>query len=374
MNTARLKPKEERRLLRGHLWAYRNEFANLPGLADGEVVDVLSDGGRFIGRGFYQAQGGIAVRIAARHQVPLDGGFLHSRIGAALAFRETLLPSETTFRWVFGESDGLPGLVADRYGSMVSVESSCAFYAARAEELANVFLSFPGVEGVWLRLASATHQRGRVSSSVVFTLNGLHFTVDLEASQKTGMFLDQRLNCVAASVLARGTRVLDGHCYAGLWSCHAARAGASQVLGVDTSAKAIEQARANAEHNGLGAACSFECADIMHVLQRGERYGLVILDPPALAKSRAQAARALPLYQALNRDAMNAVEAGGYLVTSSCSHFVDEAAFLEVLKRAAASARRNVWILERHGPAPDHPILLAMPETAYLKCVFLRVL
>jgi 23S rRNA (cytosine1962-C5)-methyltransferase len=205
-------------------------------------------------------------------------------------------------------------------------------------------------------------------------LNGLSFALNLDTSQKTGMFLDQRVNCRTLDSLAPGARVLDGHCYAGLWSCHAARAGATEVLGVDTSAPAIEAARGNAERNGFTGQCRFECTDIRIALNRGERYDVVILDPPALAKSRAQATRALGLYQALNRDAMNCVEPGGYLITSSCSHFVDTPAFVEMLKRAAAAVHREVWTLEVRGAAPDHPVLMSMPETSYLCCAVLRIL
>lgn len=370
----RLKPKEDRRLLRGHLWAYRNEFIDLPDFVDGEVVDVDSDSGRFIGRGFYQSQGGIAVRILTRRQAPLDQAFMSDAIARARAYRETVLPGETTYRWVFGESDGLPGLVADRYGDVVVVDSSCAFYEGQTSNLAHAFMAYPDVHGVLFRVCGEKERHGDVPPTITFPLNGLSFTLNLEAAQKTGMFLDQRTNCHAVEPLAPGARVLDGHCYAGLWSCHAARAGASQVLGVDTSAPAIEAARTNAEINGLSNLCQFECADIRDALNRNERYDVVILDPPALAKARSQTARALGLYQAINRDAMNAVVPGGYLITSSCSHFVDTPAFLEMLKRAAAAVRREVWALDVRGAAPDHPVLLAMPETSYLCCAVLRVL
>ena len=372
--TAKLNAREERRLRRGHCWCFRNEFARLSSLEDGQVVDVLSNRGAFIGRGFYQAEGGIAVRLLAHHQVPIDARFLRASVDRALRFRERCFPETTVYRWVFGESDGLPGFVADRYGAVVAAQTSCAFYSAHADALAQAFLDHEGVRAVRTTVRGDTRWYGDGPAPVVCDVDGVQVGVDLDSAQKTGLFLDQRINCREMRRFAPGTRVLDGHCYVGVWSCHAARAGAASVLGVDTSAQAVESARENAGRNGLDARCTFETADIADVLQRDARYDLVILDPPALAKSRSQTPKALKAYQALNRDAMRAIDSGGILVTSSCSHFVDGRAFLEVLKRAAAAAQCRAWILDVRGAGPDHPVLLAMPETAYLTCVTLRVL
>jgi len=374
MRHVRLKPKEDRRLVRGHLWVYRNEIAALPSLEDGQVVDVVSDRGRFVGRGFFQGKGGIAVRILSRHQEDIDASFLARRIDDAHAFRSRLFPGETAYRWVFGESDGLPGLVADRYGSVVAAETSCGFYALWGEALASAFLVHEGVEGVRLTVGGALHTFGVAPDAVDFSMDGLHVEVDLRTGQKTGLFLDQRLNYLAMRPYAAGARVLDGHCYLGLWGCHAAKAGAQTVLGVDTSAQAVDQARRIAQRNAVEQICSFEQADIAEVLERGELFDLIVLDPPALARSRDQSKKALGVYQALNRAAIEAVVPGGCLITSSCSHFVEAPAFLEALKRAAAAAQRHVWVLDVRGAAPDHPVLMAMPETAYLTCAILRVL
>lgn len=374
MNTAILKEKEDRRLLRGHLWAYRNEFAKLPRVEDGSVVDVVSDRGRFVGRGFYQAAGGIAVRILTRREgEPIDGDLVGRRLSKAKDYRERLYPGESVYRWIHGESDRLPGLVVDRYGPVAVVQSSCAFYAAHGDAVASALLTHEALEGVQLILPGGQRNVGEVPASVEVELSGLRFNVDLSHSQKTGLFLDQRENAQAVRPLVIGARVFDGHCYAGQWSCHVAAAGAVSVLGVDSSEFAIGQARANAERNGLSDRCGFECGDVQTVLQRGDRYDVVLLDPPALAKSRGQMKKASGLYQALNRDAMLAVEPGGYLITSSCSHFVDGPAFLEILKRAARAAQRDAWLVEERGAARDHPILMAMPETAYLNCMVLRV-
>jgi len=374
MKRLRLKPKEERRLLRGHLWAYRNEFAEVADLEDGALVDVYSDRGRLVGRGFYQAQGGIAVRILRRRQAPVDGAYLADRVGRALAFRTRLFPDETVYRWIHGESDGLPGLVADRYGAVVAASSSCAFYASIGDELAEAFLAHEGVSGFRLEVCGDVRRSGDVPDEAACTTDGLQLRVALEGGQKTGLFLDQRLNALAIRAHVRGARVLDGHCYVGLWSCHAALGGAREVRGVDSSEEAVGRATEHARLNGVDGVCRFEAADVAAVLNEGESYDCVLLDPPALAKSRPQAAKAQGLYQALNRSAMKAVSPGGILVTSCCSHFVPRERFLEALKRAATSAQRQVWILGVRGAAPDHPVLMAMPETAYLTCVTLRVL
>jgi len=375
MERVRLKEKEERRLLRGHPWVYRNELDGVPALEDGVSVDVFSHTNRFIGRGFYQAEGGIAVRLVSRKPRPLDGALWIERLSEAKSFRERLFPGENVYRWIFGESDGLPGFVADRYGPVVAAETTCAFYAAHADALAQTFLSHEGVEGVRIRLAGHGKplEYGTVPASLECNMDGLSLEVDISAGQKTGLFLDQRRNSAAIKPYVAGARVLDGYCYTGMWSCRAALDGAQQVTGVDTSAPALEQARRNAQRNAVNAACVFEQADVAAVLERDRRYDVILLDPPALAKTRPQAAKAASVYAALNRAAMRALEPGGILITSTCSHFVGREAFLEILKRAAAAAQRRVWILEVHGASPDHPVLISMPETDYLTCVFLRV-
>jgi len=409
-----LNPKEERRLLRGHLWAYRNEFAWLPGqgeapdkpepsdksdrsdrsdesdrsyrsnkshgtngfaprLEDGCLVDVLADNGKFVGRGFYQAEGGIAVRILDRSPRPIDAVFLRERVNQALSLRSRFFPGSRVYRWMHAESDGLPGLVADRFDSLVSIKTTCAFYERMADALTEVFLRQDGVEGISFEYRDGVRHLGQVPSELEVLLDGVRVGFPLAQGQKTGLFLDQRENCRLLDGVAAGARVLDAHCYVGLWSCRAIRAGAASVLGVDTSARAVERAQRNAALNGGTDKCRFECAPIEKVFARDERYDVVCLDPPALAKTRAHLVKALELYQALNRDGMKAVSPGGYLITSSCSQPVDAAAFLEMLKRAARSAQRQTALLALRGAPPDHPVLMEMPETAYLKCALLRV-
>lgn len=368
-----LNPREERRLLRGHAWCYRNEFASIPECEDGEVVDIYSSERRFVGRGFFQAVGGIAARIMTHHQTAVDEAFLARRLEDAYTFRRRLFPGQNVYRWIFGESDGLPGLVADRYGAVVALQTSCTFYIRQLDVLEKVLMGYEGIEGIRMEIGREVAHRGIAPESIEVELDGVRVSVSLNAGQKTGLFLDQRANWPQVRRFAPGARVLDGHCYRGMWSVHAAMAGARDILGVDTSAPAVEGARVTARLNQVDDRCRFECADVMEVLARGERYDVIILDPPALAKSRGREGAALGLYQALNKAAIQALEPGGILFTSSCSHFVAQDAFVDALKRAACAAQRTAWLLEMRGAAPDHPVLLSMPETAYLKCAVLRV-
>lgn len=369
---ATMLPREDRRLLRGHLWGYRNEFDQLPAIEDGGLVDVFTAKRRFVGRGFYQGTGGIAVRLLTRHQEDIDGGFFRGRIAAAGQLRERVLPGATTYRWVFGESDGLPGFVADRYGDVVAGKSSCAFYGQHADAIAKAFME-GGATAVQLDVPGGVRTFGSVPAELRGEMNGISLAVERDEAQKTGLFLDQRLNIAAACQFAGGAHVLDGHCYVGAWSCALAKAGAASVRGVDTSAPAIARAEANAALNGVEERCRFDTADVAAVLQEKTLYDMVILDPPALAKARGQQRKALGLYQALNAAAMQALKPGGILVTSSCSHFVTAADFAEVLKRASATARRPGLLLDFRGAAPDHPVLLSMPETEYLCCAILSM-
>ncbi|MDZ4857796.1 MAG: hypothetical protein SGI88_02350, partial [Candidatus Hydrogenedentes bacterium] len=175
-----LNAREERRMLRGHLWAYRNEFSELPEVEDGAVLDIMSNMGRFVGRGFFQREGGIAVRLLTNHEEPIDGAFLARRIARAKRFRDLLYPGETTYRWIFGESDGLPGLVADRYGSLVSVETNCAFYAAHAEALAAAFQSTDGVTGVRMIIVGRVTRFADAPSIVEVDTAGVKFSVNTD--------------------------------------------------------------------------------------------------------------------------------------------------------------------------------------------------
>ena len=367
-----LKPGEDRRMLRGHLWAYRNEFSELPALADGDLFDVFSASRRFVCRAFYQAEGGIAGRALAGHQVDIDADFLRKRLEEAMHFRARLYPGSGVYRWVYGESDGLPGLVIDRYGPVASVQTSCAFYRLRREALAELLLRREGIATVVFLGDGGQEVHGAPLDPLEVDLDGVRAGIAFDHSQKTGLFLDQRENWPQVRRFANEASVLDGFCYHGLWGVHAALGGAARVLGVDSSESAVIQARANAALNGMEDRCAFEKARVEEVLEGGLTFDLIVIDPPAFAKTRGQAKKAMARYEEINRKALNALSPGGILITCSCSHFMPTADFLEAVKRAARSLSRSVRILGVRGAAPDHPVLPVMAETEYLKCVILH--
>jgi len=368
-----LKPKEERRILRGHLWVYRNEIAALPALQDGDVADVFASNRRFIGRGFYQQEGGIAVRILSHHQNNIDDrSFFHDSLVRADLLRKKLFPGSTVYRWVYGESDMLSGLVIDRYDTVAIIQSDCAFYERHSSLLVEEVLKFDGVDFVSVRFPSRKEWAGKASEKAAVLIDGVQAHISFNDTQKTGLFLDQRNNWPLIRKYAQGATVLDGYCYHGLWSINAALGGATSVQGVDTSPAAITHARENCALNNLEN-CFFEQKDIEAKLNEGKQYDVVVLDPPAFAKNRAQIKKALARYENMNSMAMNALPVNGILITCSCSHFVTPEDFIEMLKRAARKSGRQAQLLEMHGAAPDHPVLLAMLETAYLKCSVLRI-
>lgn len=367
-----LKPGEERRIQRGHLWAYRNEFSDLPALPDGEVFDVFTSARRFVCRAFYQAEGGIAGRALAYHQVDIDADFLRKRIGEALRFRRRLFPGSDVYRWVHGESDALPGLVIDRYGSAAAVQSTCAFYRTRRDLLAELLLRFDGIDAAAFLDDTGVDVRGGALPSGDLDLDGVRVNLSFDLAQKTGLFLDQRENWPLIRRFSRGAAVLDGYCYHGLWGIHAALGGAASVLGVDSSESAVDRARINSECNGVASTCVFEKMRVEQALESGAAYDVIVLDPPAFAKTRGQARKAMARYEELNGKALAALNPDGILITCSCSHFMPLGDFLEAVKRAARSASRQVRVLGIRGAGPDHPVLPVMPETEYLKCVFLH--
>jgi 23S rRNA (cytosine1962-C5)-methyltransferase len=372
--TATLKPKEERRLLRGHLWAFRNEFKQLPTLSDGELVDIFTEHRRFVGRGFYQAEGGIAVRLLSRHAQTMNSDFWNTRLQTALKLRQQLFQDSQAYRWIHGESDGLPGLVVDRYGAVISVQTQCAFYTLHADTLASSLMHMDtGISGVIFQGPTGAKEWGTIPHPHQINLDGIEIQCNIKGGQKTGMFLDQRVNCQLIKNFASGKRILDGHCYLGMWGLHAAKSGAKSVLGVDSSARAIEMATENARLNAVTDTCTYACADVETLLESEDAYDIVVIDPPAFAKSRGQVKKALVRYQQLNRLALAKIPTGGMLFTSSCSHFVDTAQFLEMIKRSAVAVQRQVQLLTILGASPDHPALLSMPETAYLKCAVFRL-
>jgi len=396
------------RLRAGHLWVYRSDVESLvppvgaTEIAAGALVTVMDSRGIPLGTGLYSAASQIAVRMVAAEASLTRGKYLEQvreRVLAALALRDEVAPESMendACRLIFSEADGLPGIVADRYNDLVIVQLLTQGTAQDdvRQMLTEVLRERFGSDGItiWERpdpkireleelaaplpgpLYSADGDSARTTT--VFTINGLRFHFDAGSGQKTGAFLDQRLNYAAAARYARG-RALDICTYQGGFAIHLAQ-HCQQVTGVDASRGALEVADRNRGLNPeLAAQVQSMEADAFELLREyeaaGERYETIVLDPPAFAKSKRAAEGAMRGYKELNLRAMKMLQPGGTLVTCSCSHHVGLPEFTEVVAAAASDAGRRVQVLEIRGAAPDHPAVLTLPETSYLKCLICRV-
>jgi 23S rRNA (cytosine1962-C5)-methyltransferase len=369
---------------------FSNEVAEVRGgPADGDLVDILDVRGAYLGRAYWNRKSLICARVLTRGRDEIDAAFFAKRLERAVALREAVYPGAQAVRLVYGESDQLPGLVIDRYGDVLAVQVLTLGIEARAAMVREAIEQVLRPRGV-MRMADSALRAleglpmergvwwGEVPERLEVDIDGFSVEVDLRAGQKTGLYLDQRENRRRAGLRAAGQRVLDLFCYQGEWSLHAARAGATSVLAVDSSAPALAAAGRNAARNGLADRITFrqgDCFDVARELERtGERFGLVILDPPALIKSRGAMASGARAYREINRVAMGLLGEGGMLVTSSCSHHLEDPLFRQVLMESARAAKRPFRVLDWTAEAPDHPQLLAVPETHYLKCAVLQAL
>ncbi len=386
MKTVRLKKKEERRVLRGHPWVFSNELREIPaGLTPGEIVDVLGFSGRFVGRGYINPHTLIAVRLLTKNREEIDADFLLRRITTARDLRMRLGFGES-FRAVYSEGDGLPGLIVDKYSDTLVVQSLTAGIERMLNTIITVLQEVYSSGVVVLRNDTASRELeglarekrvvfGAVPGLVTMEESGIRYKVDVLEGQKTGFFFDQRENRQALKDLVNGRRTLDCFCYTGAWALNAAHFGASDVIGIDSSERAVNTAGENAALNGFSV--RFLVGDVFEELRtfvkQGERFGCIVLDPPAFIKSRPKVREGLKGYKELNLHAMKLLEPGGILISCSCSHHVDVELFREMLIDSAYSANRSVRLLEMRSQARDHPVVLAARETQYLKCAILIV-
>jgi 23S rRNA (cytosine1962-C5)-methyltransferase len=384
-----LKPKEEGRLHRGHLWAFSNEVAQAPsGLQPGALADLFPSGAGFLGRGFYHPHSLIAFRVLSLQQEDIDQNFFQKRLSEALILRERIYPGTTAYRWIFGESDRLPGLVVDRYGDYLAVQALSAGMERFKDVLINALDAVVHPKGiVWrsdapVRLLEGLKEEppqtalGTIPPRIEIQLENGSFYVDLMGGQKTGFYFDQRDNRQALAPFCKDKRVLDAFCYSGGFGIAAARAGAKEVVFVDSSQSALELAEENARLNGVADRCTFVEGDALQLLAHpspGGPFDVISVDPPAYARTKKHLPVALKGYEKLNALAVAALPNEGILASSSCSHFVDRSAFLETLRRAARKSKRSLRLLDLRLQAKDHPILLAMPETEYLKFAICQV-
>ncbi|MBI4364070.1 MAG: class I SAM-dependent rRNA methyltransferase [Candidatus Latescibacteria bacterium] len=382
MAVIRLAKNQDRRLRSGHPWVFSNEIASVGGSPEpGAEVLVEDQRGVPVGVGLYNPHSLIAVRLYARHARPIDSDLVRDRIEVAMALRRRIMPVETTYRLVHGEGDHLPGLVVDRYGDCLGVQSLTLGIEQRIEWILDLLQETLKPRGIICRRDSQARaheglpllepiERGEVPERVDVPYEGVMLTCDLRSGQKTGEFLDQRENRKRVAREAAGCHVLDLYCYTGLFSIHCAMAGAATVLGIDRSDAAVELARRNAERIVPDRHVEFRVSEVEETLEsfdrEGARFDMIVLDPPALVKSRKSLAEGARKYVALNSAALRLLKPGGTLATASCSHHVDADGFLEILRAAAKHARSELRLVEVMGQSRDHPVLLAARETSYL--------
>ena len=373
------------RLRAGHVWVYRSDFISSSGVPPGALVGVKDERGNFLGSALYSAASQIALRMISRGVVEDLSALLRERIRAALAYREQVVRDSNAYRVIFSEGDFLPGLIVDRYNDLLSFQ--VLTQAMDSETTRNVFISGltealnPAAiaERVEPKIRQLEQLPDRdsalitgVMSSTIFNMNGVQFHCDALEGQKTGAFLDQRENYAAAAQYARG-EALDVFCYHGGFALHLTQC--SRVTGVDSSRPALETADRNAALNGREIewieANGFDL--LRDYSDAGLQFDTIILDPPAFAKTKRNVPTALRAYKELNLRALRMLRPGGLLVTCSCSYHVTPSEFLEGVLAAAHDAHKNLRLLENRAQAKDHPILLTVPETAYLKCVLINV-
>ena len=395
-------PKGEAALVGGHPWVYEGEVTGLSGpVSDGQLVDVISRRGSWLGCGFFNSRSRIRVRVLSRNPNDrFDRAFWRRRIQYAWDYRKTVMGPEDSrcCRVIFGEADGFPGLTVDRFESVLVAQVLCLGMELIKEELFSLLLEVlrsdgQDVVGVYERNDVAIRELEGMEqgkgwhpvdgekapdfTAVDIEENGIRYTVDFENGQKTGFFLDQKYNRQAVAKLARGRTVLDCFTHTGSFALNAARGGAKHVTAVDVSEFAVACARENARRNGLSDVMECVAANVFDLLpqleQQPKRYDFIILDPPAFTKSRKTTQRAMTGYKEINYRAMRLLPRGGYLATCSCTHFATEELFLKMLRSAAKDAGVQLRQIEARQQCCDHPILWGVEETNYLKFYLFQV-
>lgn len=381
----KLKPNANSRVLNGHPWVFANEVdALLPATNDGQVVECRDRTGRFLGSGIYNSKSQIIWRRLSRERVALDEAYLRRTLEAAIARRSQI--ASPFKRLVWSESDELPGIVVDQFGDTLVVQIQTLAMDQHSALIGEILTQLTGAAEIIYRndsnlrklegLPPEVHTRsGKIWEPRWATIDGFDYWLDLQGGQKTGFYLDQRLQHAAVAKYAKGRRVLDAFCNQGSFAMHCARAGATMVRGLDSAFDAIGQAKKNAERNQVQA--EFVGINVFDWFT-GQRdaapaWDLIILDPPPFAKSKSALENALRGYKELNLRAMKALTPGGVLATYTCSHHMQDAELRSVLAEAANDAKRRVQVIEWSNQPPDHPVLVTMAESEYLRGYVLRV-
>jgi 23S rRNA (cytosine1962-C5)-methyltransferase len=384
--TIKVSPRGTTRLKEGHVWVYRSDIVSADGATPGSLVCVSDHRGKLLGTAFYSSSSQIAIRMISPDLVTDFPALLRQRIAAAIAYRESLVRNTDAYRVIFSEADFLPGLIVDRYADIFSLQiltqgmdadpvrqTLLSELTTRLHPASVIERVDPRVRELEALPPRATGPLQGQKTATTFTMNGVQFRYDALEGQKTGAFLDQRENYAATAQYARGD-ALDVFCYQGGFALHLAP-HCSHVTGVDSSRPALEVADQNAALNSREIEwIEANAFDLLKDYSSSDRrYDTIVLDPPAFAKSKRDLDAALRGYKELNLRALKMLRTGGTLITCSCSYHVSQSNFLEVLADAALDAHRTVRLIEVRGQAKDHPILLNIPETAYLKCVIAYV-
>ena len=384
-----LKRKIANRILNGHPWIFANEVETVEGTPEpGSIVEVFYADGKFAGKGYYNQQSQILIRLLTRQKaVEINEQFFTDKIKQCWQYRQQLGYTENC-RLVFGEADGLPQLIIDKFNDYFVIQSLALGIDKWKQAIVQALQTVFNPKGIYERndvpvreVEGLPMQKGFLSAefdtNIIINENGLKFNVDIANGQKTGYFLDQQDNRRAIQHIVKGADVLGAFTYTGTFEIHAAHYGAKSVLGLDISENAVTQANKNAELNGLEQVVKFEVANAFDVLKQwgkeGRGYDVVMLDPPAFTKSRANIDKAITGYKEINLRGMKLVKPGGFLVTSSCTSLVDPQLFLQTIDAAAKDARRKVRQVTFQTQSSDHPIIWGMENTHYLKFLIVEV-
>lgn len=383
----------------GHPWIYAAEVVSGAEEAEnGALVDAVSEKGKYLGTGFLSRESKIRVRLVSRNaNDTFDAAFWARRVGYAWDYRKTVMGGDISCcRVIFGEADGFPGLTVDRFSDILVAQTLSVGIESIKDMLFPIILDVlrrdgQRIDGIYERndaaireLEGMTQYKGwygeehPASPVTEICENGIYYNVDVENGQKTGFFLDQKYNRLAVARIAKGRRVLDCFTHTGSFALNAAKGGAAHVTAVDVSQTAVDMARANAARNRLDGVMDFITADVFELLPKleaegGKPYDLIILDPPAFTKSRKTVGSAQRGYKEINLRALRLLPRGGYFATASCSHFMPDALFRDMLRSAARDAGVELRQIEARQQAPDHPILWNVPETDYLKFYIFQV-
>ena len=391
---ATLKKGEGRLLKSGGMWVFDNEIASIMGsFVNGDIVLIRDFDGYPLGKGFINTNSKITIRLLTRDEnQKIDEDFLESRVRDAWEYRKKVTDTSSC-RLIFGEADFLPGLVVDKFSDVLVIQSLALGIDRLKLQILEILKKILAEDGIQIR---GIYERSDVKvrkqegmelykgfigpefpTLVEIVENGVKYQVDVKDGQKTGFFLDQKYNRLAIQKLCPGARVLDCFTHTGSFALNAGIAGAREVTGVDASQLAVDQATANAALNGMGDRVQFLCADVFDLLpeleERGEKFDVVILDPPAFTKSRSSVKNATKGYREINLRAMKLVRDGGFLATCSCSHFMSYELFTQTIGQAARNAHKRLRQVEYRTQAPDHPILWSSDESYYLKFYIFQV-